>query len=506
MNVVSATCAPTGVTDWDGINWTQSNQNVKRLQSRIVKATQQGRWNKVKALQHLLTHSFSGKALAVKRVTSNKGKRTPGVDRIIWDTPKAKADAISQMKQRGYKPLPLRRVYIAKKSGKMRPLGIPPMKDRAMQALYKLALDPIAETLADPNSYGFRTARSSADAAEQCFIALSKSNSAQWILEGDIKGCFDNISHNWMLAKVPMDKVVLQKWLKAGFIEKARLFPTYFGTPQGSVTSAVLANLALDGLEAMLKKHFRGQKVNYIRYADDFLVTGNSKELLEYQVKPMIEDFLAIRGLMLSPEKTKITNIADGFDFLGWNFRKYKGKLLRKPAKDNMAAVRSKISEIISTNKTAKQENLIRQLNPVIAGWANYHRHAVAKRAFSSLDYQIWIMLWQWAKRRHPNKGAKWIRKKYFITLGMRNWVFGSKDKDGNVVTLVKASDTAIVRHVKIKGDANPFDPEWNAYFEDRIGRQLGLKAGNRKKLVHLWLQQKGNCQSCGEVITSQTR
>ena len=505
MNVVSATCAPTGVTDWDGINWTQANQNVKRLQSRIVKATQQNRWNKVKALQHLLTHSFSGKALAVKRVTSNKGKRTPGVDRIIWDTPKAKAEAISQMKQRGYKPLPLRRVYIAKKSGKMRPLSIPPMKDRAMQALYKLALDPIAETLADPNSYGFRTARSSADAAEQCFIALARSSCAQWILEGDIKGCFDNISHDWMLANVPMDKVMLQKWLKAGFIEKARLFPTYSGTPQGSVTSAVLANLALDGLEAMLKKHFRGQKVNYIRYADDFLVTGNSKELLEYQVKPMIEDFMAIRGLMLSPEKTKITNIADGFDFLGWNFRKYKGKLLQTPAKDNLAAVRSKISEIISANKTAKQENLIRQLNPVIRGWANYHRHAVAKRAFSSLDYQIWIMLWQWAKRRHPNKGARWIKKKYFITPGNRNWVFGAKDKDGKMVTLVKASDTAIVRHVKIKGDANPFDPGWNAYFKDRIGAQMKLKAGNRKKLVHLWREQNGNCQRCGDAITSQT-
>ena len=289
-----------------------------------------------------------------------------------------------------------------------------------------------------------------------------------------------------MLANVPMDKVMLQKWLKAGYMEKGRLFPTYAGTPQGSVISAVLANMTLDGLGAMLKKHFRGQKVNYIRYADDFLITGNSKELLECQVKPMIEDFLAIRGLMLSPEKTKITNIADGFDFLGWNFRKYKGKLLRKPAKDNMVAVRSTIFEIISANKTAKQENLIRQLNPVIRGWANYHRHAVAKRAFSSVDYQIWIMLWQWAKRRHPNKGAKWIKKKYFITLGMRNWVFGSKDKDGNVVTLVKASDTAIVRHVKIKGDANPFDPEWNAYFEDRIGRQMGLKGGNHKKLVHL--------------------
>jgi RNA-directed DNA polymerase len=220
----------------------------------------------------------------------------------------------------------------------------------------------------------------------------------------------------------------------------------------------------------------------------------------------MIEDFMAIRGLMLSPEKTKITNIADGFDFLGWNFRKYKGKLLRKPAKDNIAAVRSKISEIISANKTAKQENLIQQLNPVIRGWANYHRHAVAKRSFSSLDYQIWIMLWQWAKRRHPNKGARWIKKKYFMTAGNRNWVFGCKDQEGKVVTLANASDTAIVRHVKIKGGANPFDPAWNTYFEDRIGRQMGPKAGNRKKLARLWREQSGNCQSCGDVITSQTR
>ncbi len=506
MNVTNATCAPAGEIDWEKIKWSELNYNVKRLQARIVKATQQGRWNKVKALQHLLTHSFSGKALAVKRVTTNKGKRTPGVDRIIWVTPKAKADAITSMTQRGYQPLPLRRIYIAKKNAKQRPLGIPAMGDRALQALYKLALDPIAETLADLNSYGFRTARSSADAATQCFIVLAKRSSAQWVLEGDIKGCFDNISHDWMIANIPMDKVMLKKWLKAGYMEKGRLFPTYSGTPQGSPASAVLANMVLDGLEAMLKKHFKGQKVNYIRFADDFLVTGNSKEVLEYKVKPMIEDFMAERGLTLSPEKTKITNIAEGFDFLGWNFRKYKGKLLRKPAKDNVAAVRSKITDIISANKTAKQENLIRQLNPVILGWANYHRHAVAKRALSSLDHEIWKMLWRWAKRRHPNKGAKWIKKKYFMTIGNRNWVFGTKDKDGKVITLVKASDTAIVRHVKIKGDANPFDPQWNAYFEDRIGHQMMTNPTDHKKLIRHWREQDGNCQHCGEAITSQTR
>ncbi len=505
MNVANATCAPAGEIDWEKIEWSELNRNVKRLQARIVKATQQGRWNKVKALQHLLTRSFSGKAIAVKRVTTNKGKQTPGVDRIIWTTPKSKADAITSMTQRGYQPLPLRRIYIAKKSGKKRPLGIPAMKDRAFQALYKLALDPIAETLADPNSYGFRTARSSADAATQCFIVLASRDRAQWILEGDIKGCFDNISHDWLVANVPMDKAMLTKWLKAGYMEKGRLFPTYAGTPQGSPASAVLATMTLDGLEVLLKQHFRGHKVNFIRFADDFLVTGSSKELLEREVKPMIEDFLAERGLMLSPEKTKITNITDGFDFLGWNFRKYKGKLLHMPAKDNAAAVRSKISEIISVNKAASQENLIRQLNPVIRGWANYHRHAVAKKAFSSLDREIWIMLWRWAKRRHPRKGAKWIKKKYFMTIGPRNWVFGAKDKDGKVVTLVKASDTAIVRHVKIKGDANPFDPQWEAYFEDRIGRQMAANPADRKKLVRHWREQHGNCQYCGEAITSQT-
>lgn len=220
----------------------------------------------------------------------------------------------------------------------------------------------------------------------------------------------------------------------------------------------------------------------------------------------MIEDFMAIRGLMLSPEKTKITNIDDGFDFLGWNFRKYKGKLLHKPAKDNVAAVESKILEIIASNKAATQENLIRQLNPVIRGWANYHRHAVAKRAFSHLDYEIWKMLWQWAKRRHPNKGARWIKKKYFMTICNRNWVFAAKDQEGKVVSLVRASDTAIVRHVKIKGDANPFDPNWEAYFEDRIGRQMTASPKDRRAMARYWREQNGNCDACGEAITSETK
>ena len=261
--------------DWHSIDWNQANQNVRRLQARIVKATQEGRWGKVKALQRLLTRSFSGKVLAVRRVTENQGKRTPGVDRVTWSTPATKAQAVQSLRARGYRPLPLRRLYIPKSNGKKRPLGIPAMKDRAMQALSLLALDPVAETTGDTNSYGFRTGRSTADAIEQCFNALARQDRATWILEGDIKSCFDRISHDWLLKHVPMETAILKKWLKAGYIEKDTLHPTDEGTPQGGIISPVLANLTLDGLERELKVHFPASKqgpgplVNLVRYADD---------------------------------------------------------------------------------------------------------------------------------------------------------------------------------------------------------------------------------------------
>src|SRR5438045_846870 len=282
-----------GVTDWHAIDWESANHTVRRLQARIVKATKEERWSKVKALQRLLTHSFTGKALAVRRVTENQGKNTPGVDRIIWNTPHKKINAIYSLRQRDYHPQPLRRIHIPKKNGKKRPLGIPVMKCRAMQALYLLALDPVAETTADPNSYGFRPGRSTADAIEQCFNVLGKRASPQWILEGDIKGCFDAISHEWLLTHIPMEKAILRKWLKAGYMEQHILYPTEAGTPQGGIISPVLANMTLDGLEARLREKFPERanhshkgKVSLIRYADDFIITGETKELLECDVKP----------------------------------------------------------------------------------------------------------------------------------------------------------------------------------------------------------------------------
>lgn len=514
MNAAARACAPSDVA-WGAILWDNVLRQVRRLQARIVKATQEGRHNKAKALQWLLTHSFSGKALAVKRVTENKGKNTPGVDNVTWKTPGAKANAIVSLKRRDYSPLPLRRVLIPKKnSNKTRPLGIPAMKCRALQALHLLALEPIAETTADPNSYGFRPERATADAGEQCFNSLVRRNSAEWIMEADIQGCFDTISHHWMLANIPMDKAIMKKWLKAGFVYQNELFPTEAGTPQGGIISPVLANMTLDGLEAMLAERFpkarqTGKKMNMVRYADDFIITGHSKEWLEQEVKPAVVEFLAKRGLVLSPEKTRITHIGEGYDFLGWNIRKYNGKLLMTPSKANVKAHLDKMREVIQANKSAKQANLIKLLNPILRGWANYHSHVVAKETFARNDQRIWSMLWRWAVRRHPNKEAQWVKDKYFKTCGTRSWIFSAaeKGKDGTIkdYTLLNESDTPIKRHTKIKALANPHDPDWQLYFETRWGSKLLKSSRGRSKLYRVWRRQEGLCSSCNEPITKLT-
>jgi RNA-directed DNA polymerase len=488
MNAVHPACASSGpAAQWEQINWSYCERQVSRLQARIVRATREGRHGRVKALQWLLTHSFFGRALAVKRVTHNQGKNTPGVDGAIWSTPASRWKAIGTLRRHGYRPEPLRRVYIPKANGKMRPLGIPTMTDRAMQALYLQALLPIAETTGDPNSYGFRPERSTADAINQCFRVLTQKTSAQWVLEGDIRGCFDNISHDWMLEHIPTDREILGKWLKAGFVENRTLFPTEAGTPQGGIISPTLANLTLDGLERLLKETFRKRvidgkahnpKVNLVRYADDFIVTGNSKELLENEVKPLVEQFLRDRGLQLAPEKTCITHIEQGFDFLGQNTRKYGGRLLIKPSRKNMYAFLEKIRSVIRQNRAAKQENLIWVLNPLVRGWANYHRHIVATPAFRKTEMVLWHSLWRWAKRRHPEKSVDWIAKRYWHRLGRRRRSFatltGVAAPHGKPVLarLVDPTETPIRRYVKVKSDANPFDPNWRDYFADRKARK----------------------------------
>ena len=513
---LSAGAAPHEPNGWHAIDWRAANENVRRLQARIVKATKEGRWGKVNALQRLLTHSFSGKALAVKRVTENQGKRTPGVDKVIWTTPKAKWMAIHALKRHGYKPRPLRRVYIPKSNGKRRPLGIPTMHDRAMQALYLLALDPVAEHTADPNSYGFGKERACRDAIDQCFRTLSKRWSPQWLLEGDIKSCFDRISHDWLLAHVPVDKAILRKWLKAGYMEQDAFFETDDGTPQGGIISPVLANLALDGLEKELRaiwpkgttKAAKAQ-VNLVRYADDFIITGSSQELLETRVKPLVVAFMRQRGLDLSEEKTTITHIEQGFDLLGQHVRTYNGKMLIKPSKKNVKAFLATIRAVIKRNPTTASAMLVATLNPKIRGGANYHRHVCSSETYASVDDAIFKALWHWAKRRHSRKNRTWIGKKYFGTRGGDNWAFHGRKKDqhGNVVLvwLRDAADTQIRRHVKIQAEANPYDPEWEPYFEKRLGVKMEATLKGRRQLLRLWKEQDGLCPVCEQRITELT-
>jgi RNA-directed DNA polymerase len=506
--------------EWYAIDWRTIYRNVRRLQVRIAQATKEGRWGRVRALQRLLTHSYSGKVLAVRRVTENDGKKTPGVDREIWTTPEKKTWAVHELRRRGYQPQPLRRVYILKSDGKtMRPLGIPTMMDRAMQALHLLALDPVAETTADKNSYGFRQQRSCADAIQQCFNALTNA-STQWILEGDIRSCFDRISHDWLVAHVPMDRAILQKWLKSGYMDKRVFHETTEGTPQGGIASPALANMALDGLERLLKEKYpsrplkslgnKNPSVNFIRYADDFIVTGRSKDLLEKEIKPAIEQFLRERGLELSPTKTIITHVETGFDFLGQNVRRYPdGKRRIKPSKKNVKTFLNGIRRTIKAALGSTAADLIRQLNPKIVGWANYHRHTMNKSTFARVDHEIFSSLWRWARRRHPGKAAHWCKQKYFAHHAGQDWSFFGEVLDDTGqrrnIWLLRASSTPIKRHTKIQGDANPYDPAYETYFEKREEAHMRESFRGTRILRFLWYEQRGLCPVCNIKITRIT-
>ena len=491
---------------WKSIDWKKAEAEGSRLQARIAKATQEKKWNTVKRLQYLLSHSYYAKALAVRKVTTNKGKHTPGIDKELWNTPAVKMRNVLILTDKGYKAKPLRRVFIEKPGKKKkRPLGIPCMYDRAMQALYALALDPVSETTADEKSFGFRRGRSAQDACEYIFTALSRRTSPEWVLEGDIKGCFDHISHDWLIDHIPMDKSVLKQFLKAGFVFQNELFPTDEGTPQGGVISPILANMALDGMQKVLSDRFHtnrlgkidlrfknAHKVNLVRYADDFIVTAATKEIAE-EAKEIIRGFLCTRGLELSEEKTLITHVDDGFDMLGWTFRRFKEKLIVKPSKKSVKALNASLhNTVLERGKAWRQEDLIRVLNRQLRGWANYHQSVCAKDAFSRTDHILYEMLWRWAKRRHPKKNRKWITANYWYSKGLRNWVFSTKNAE-----LIRLGEVPIIRHTKVRMSANPYlDSEY--FIQRKIQNGMKRLSGRFKKI---WRNQNGCCYHCGQPM-----
>jgi RNA-directed DNA polymerase len=495
------------IPSWHSIDWAGCYRRVRSLQRRIVQAVQRGAWRKVKRLSNLLVHSFAARALAVKRVTENAGRKTPGMDGERWESPEKKAAAVTRIGQwQEYQPQPLKRVYIPKPNGKQRPLSIPTLEDRARQAVYLQALQPIAETQADPNSYGFRPKRRCADAIDQCFKALRQKTSAPWILEGDIEGFFDHIAFSWLEDHIPMNKGILAKWLHSGFVDHGTLYPTTAGVPQGGICSPVISNLVRDGLEQVVcgpSRFRRRHHLHYGRWADDFIVTANSRQVLDQVILPRIAAFLLERGVRLSTEKTVITPLARGFDFLGQTVRKYEGrkgklaKLRITPSMTSFQALTTKVRTLCKQARGATPEQLIDTLTPVLRGWANYPRYSICGETFAKLDTFVWQRVYRWAKRRHSDKTGRWITDRYFPPKPGKSWRFTDPTTGKQLLRVQEAVKAQ--RYLKVKGAANPFDLEWKAYFEHR-DRELTLRASSafRAKILR---QQHGFCPGCRQVI-----
>lgn len=490
---------------WDAIDWRAVEGNVKRLQERIYRATENEDWKKVHNLQKLLVRATSNQLLAIRRVTlENRGKNTAGVDKVVCDTPEARIMLYKEgLSLKGYRPKPVRRVYIPKSNGKMRPLGIPTIKDRVMQAIVKAALEPEWEARFEANSYGFRPGRSTMDAIEAIHTNMNQEGSSQWVLDADITGCFDNIDHQALLARLSTFTTTIHRWLKAGVVELGHYTDTQAGTPQGGIISPLLANVALDGIERLFgsesldgthippaKRKGLDRGISVVRYADDFVVMAPSKEILETYAKPKITGFLKDRGLTLSEAKTKIIHSSEGFNFLGFTIRRFNNALITKPQKEKILNHIEQLKTYLDRHQQTPAGQVIKELGPVIRGWANYYRHSVAKRTFSYVDHRRWQLLWGWAKRRHPNKSSRWVKQRYFRPDGY--WTFF----EGNA-TLVRASATPITRYTKVTGKASPYDPSLHEYWLNRHKRQVGRQTFSRQKLM-LLNKQNYRCALCG--------
>lgn len=382
-------CASSDTIDcWGKIDFDLAEKSVKKLQKRIATAYLNDDNRQVMNLQNKLIHSFYAKALSIDIVTSNRGKHTTGIDNTLWTTPTDKFKAIDNLKRRGYRHRPLKRIYIPKYNGHLRPLGISTMNDRAMQTLYRFALEPIAEITADTNSFGFRQNRSARDAIVKTVEILSKCPEYEWVLKADIKSCFDNISHEWLMDNIPMDKEILKQFLKCGYVYDSVFYPTDKGIPQGSCISGVLCNMTLDGLEKILKSRFGGS-LEVVRYADDFIIIGTRKAVSLQVVVPVVECFLFERGLSLSEEKTKISHIEKGFTFLGYRIYKEHNDIISVPTRENIDSLIEKIEGVFKAMPQISAEYLYKLLKMKIEGWLNYYKGIAEMQSLHGAEYEI---------------------------------------------------------------------------------------------------------------------
>lgn len=518
--------------EWRSINWRKLERRVYKLQNRIYQAAQRGDTKTYRRLQKLLLKSWYAKALAVRRISQdNKGKKTAGVDGVKSLTPLQRLKLTIKLSLDD-KADAIRRVWIPKpEKTQKRPLEIPTMRDRALQTIVKMALEPEWEARFEPNSYGFRVGRSCHDAIEAIFSSIRLA--PKYVLDADIASCFDKINHEALLSKLntfPQLRRQIRAWLKAGVIEKGGYKKTEDGTPQGGALSPLLANIALHGMEERIKRHAetldikgshgrqqskrdKRSAISLIRYADDFVILHKDLNVVK-ECKEIISEWLKEMGLELKEEKTSIVhtlnqhqNETPGFDFLGFNVRQHEVgrthsksgfKTIITPSKKSIKSHLKEIETIIKSHKSAPQRALINKLNPVIQGWTNYYSTVVSKEIFGNLGNKVFEKLRAWAYRRHPKKNKSWICKKYWITIGERNWEFAQKWK-GKTYILINHSDKPIERHIIVKNNVSPYDGNL-VYWSNRHGKNPLLPI----RVAKLLKKQKGVCPHCDMKFLEQ--